>query len=53
MLATKKIPTHTDRSLCEAAGDIEIVDGALKITTLRVQHLLKASPEQGRGNLTR
>jgi hypothetical protein len=46
VLATKKIPTHTDRFRCEAAGDIEDVSGVLKITTLRVQHFLKAAPDQ-------
>jgi hypothetical protein len=46
VLATKKIPTHSDRFRCEAAGEIEKVDGTLKITTLRVKHFLKAKAGQ-------
>jgi organic hydroperoxide reductase OsmC/OhrA len=46
VLASKKIPTHTDRFRCETEGDIENVDGTLKITTMRVRHILKATPEQ-------
>lgn len=40
-LAGRKIPTHTDRYLAEVEGDIEDVDGVLRITTIRVSYLLK------------
>jgi hypothetical protein len=46
VLAAQKIPTHSDRFRCEAAGDIEKSDGTIKITTLRVKHFLKAKAEQ-------
>lgn len=43
VLATKKIRTHTDRFWARAEGDIEDVEGVLKITAIRVHHHLKAS----------
>lgn len=46
VLATKKIRTHTDRFRTEVEGDIEDVDGVLKITEIRVHHFLKAAPEE-------
>ncbi len=46
VLATKKIRTHTDRFRAHAEGDIEDVNGVLKITTIRVRHSLKVLPEE-------
>lgn len=46
VLATKKIRTHTDRFNALAEGDIENVEGVLKITTIRVRHFLKVRPEE-------
>jgi hypothetical protein len=46
VLATKKIRTHTDRFRTLVEGDIEDVGGVLKITEIRVRHLLKASAEE-------
>jgi len=40
-LAGRKIPTHTDRYMAEVEGDIEDVDGVLRITTIRVAYQLK------------
>lgn len=44
VLATKKIPTHTDRYRAEVEGDIENVGGILKITKIRVHYFLKVPP---------
>ena len=41
MLAIKKIRTHTDRFEAQVEGDIEDVDGVLRITVIRVHYLLK------------
>ena len=46
VLATKKIRTHTDRYRADVEGDIENVDGVLKITVIRVHYTLKLSPEE-------
>ena len=46
VLATKKIRTHTDRFQANVEGDIENVDGVLKITVIRVQYVLKLSPQE-------
>ncbi len=46
VLATKKIRTHTDRFSTRVEGDIEEVDGVLKIAEIRVHHTLKARPEE-------
>ena len=46
MLATKKIRTHTDRFQASVEGDIENVEGVLKITVIRVQYMLQLSPEE-------
>lgn len=40
-LAGRKIPTHTDRYMAKVEGDIEDVDGVLRITTIRVAYSLK------------
>lgn len=41
VLASKKIPTHTDRFRADVEGDIENVEGVLKITKIRVHYTLK------------
>jgi organic hydroperoxide reductase OsmC/OhrA len=41
VLAGKKIPTPEDRFRAEVEGDIENVDGVLKITRIRVAYHLK------------
>jgi len=46
VLATKKIRTHTDRFQAKAEGDIENVEGVLKITVIRVHYVLKLSREE-------
>jgi uncharacterized OsmC-like protein len=46
VLATKKIRTHTDRYKADVEGDIENVNGVLKITTIRVRYTLKLNPEE-------
>lgn len=46
MLATKKIRTHTDRFQADVEGDIEDVDGVLKITVIRVHYKLKLKHEE-------
>ena len=46
VLATKKIRTHTDRFQANVEGDIENVEGVLKITVIRVQYILKLNPEE-------
>lgn len=51
VLATKKIRTHTDRFRAAVEGDIEDVDGVLKITEIRVRYNLKirATEEEDAG----
>ena len=46
VLATKKIRTHTDRFQANVEGDIENVEGVLKITVIRVHYVLKLKPEE-------
>lgn len=46
VLATKKIRTHTDRFRAEVEGDIEDVNGVLKITVIRVHYVLKIRPAE-------
>jgi hypothetical protein len=46
VLATKKIRTHTDRFRAEVAGDIENLDGILKITVIRVRYFLKVRSKE-------
>ncbi len=41
VLAGKKIRTFQDRFKAEVTGDIEDVDGVLKITRIKVRYLLK------------
>ena len=40
-LASRKIPTHTDRYKALVEGDIENDDGVLRITRIRVDYELK------------
>jgi organic hydroperoxide reductase OsmC/OhrA len=40
-LASRKIPTHTDRYEAHVEGDIQDVDGVLRITRIRVAYALK------------
>jgi len=46
VLATKKIKTHTDRFQANVEGDIENVDGVLRITEIRVRYGLKLSRDE-------
>jgi len=46
VLAGKNIFTREDRYRAEAEGDVENVDGVLKITTIRVTYHLKLSQGQ-------
>lgn len=46
VLATKKIRTHTDLFQARVEGDIEDIEGVLKITVIRVQYLLKLSHQE-------
>jgi len=46
VLATKKIRTHTDLFRSNVEGDIENVEGVLKITVIRVHYVLKLSHEE-------
>jgi uncharacterized OsmC-like protein len=46
LLAGKKISTSEERYRAEAEGDIENVDGVLKITQIRVKYHLKIHPEK-------
>ena len=46
MLAKSKIPTPTDRYRAEVSGDIEAVDGVLKITRIGVHYTLKLAPDK-------
>ena len=42
VLAGKKVPTFGDRFRADVEGDIEDVDGVLRITRIRVRYTLKA-----------
>jgi hypothetical protein len=44
VLAGKKIPTFGDRFRADVEGDIEDVDGVLRITRIRVRYTLKTPP---------
>ncbi len=44
VLAGKKIPTYGDRYRADVEGDIEDVDGVLRITRIRVKYTLKVPP---------
>jgi uncharacterized OsmC-like protein len=46
VLATKKIRTHSDRFRANVEGDIENVEGVLKITVIRVNYILKISHKE-------
>jgi len=46
VLAGKKIPTFEERYWADVEGDIENVNGVLKITNIRVKYHLKVSGEQ-------
>jgi len=46
VLATKKIRSHTDRFQANVEGDIENLEGVLKITVIRVHYVLKVTPEE-------
>lgn len=45
-LAGKKIKSHEDVYRAEVTGDIEDVDGILKITRIRVNYTLKVTEEK-------
>ena len=44
VLAGQKIPTFGDRFRADVEGDIEDVDGVLRITRIRVKYTLKVPP---------
>ena len=46
LLAGKKIPTPEERYRADVEGDIENVDGVLKITRIRVKYHLKIPPDK-------
>ena len=46
LLAGKKIPTPEDRYRADVAGDIENVDGVLKITRIGVTYRLKVPSDK-------
>ena len=46
VLAKHKIRTFKDRFRATVIGDIEAVDGVLKITRIHVQYVLKVEPEK-------
>ena len=46
VLASKKIPTLKDRYRAEVKGEIEDVDGVLKITHIDVHYFLAVNNEQ-------
>ncbi len=46
VLAKSKIPTPQERYRADVAGDIENVNGVLKITRIQVRYTLKLKPEQ-------
>ena len=43
-LASRKIPTFADRYRADVEGDIEDVDGVLRITRIRVAYTLSVPP---------
>ena len=49
VLATKKIRTHMDRFQAIVEGDIENVEGILKITEIRVRYTLKVRSDEEEG----
>ena len=45
-LAKIRIPTPPDRYRADVAGDIEAVDGVLKIVRIQVSYTLKLAPDK-------
>ena len=46
MLAKKRIPTPAERYRADVSGDIEAVDGVLKITRIAVRYSLEIAPDK-------
>jgi organic hydroperoxide reductase OsmC/OhrA len=46
VLAKKRIPTPAERYQADVKGEIEAVDGVLKITRIAVHYTLKTPPEK-------
>ena len=46
MLAKDRIPTPADRYQAQVSGEIEAVDGVLKIVRIRVDYTLKIAAEK-------
>jgi len=46
VLAKKKIRTFNDRYKATVTGDIEAVDGVLKIVRIKIRYFLKVEPEK-------
>ncbi len=46
VLAKSRIPTPEARYWADVTGDIEAVDGVLKITRIAVHYMLKLKPDQ-------
>ena len=46
MLAKKRIPTSEDNYRADVSGDIENIDGVLKIVRINVRYLLSLSSEK-------
>jgi organic hydroperoxide reductase OsmC/OhrA len=44
VLAGRKVPTWSDRFRADVEGDVEDVDGVLRITRIRVHYTLKVPP---------
>ena len=44
VLAGKRIPTFGDRFRADVEGDVEDMDGVLRITKIRVKYTLKVPP---------
>jgi len=45
MLAKSKVPTPADRYRADVSGDIQAVDGVLKITKITVNYTLRLKPD--------
>jgi uncharacterized OsmC-like protein len=46
VLAKNRIPTPSERFQANVTGDIEAVDGVLKIVRIRVHYTLKLAPDK-------
>lgn len=46
MLAKSRIPTHEDRYHADVDGEIEAVDGVLKIVRIKVHYTLKVAADK-------